>query len=262
MAQFQEVIDEVPEVAALRRRVDDGRRALLRDRRSGRRRRTRTRTSPTTRATSDLATVQDRVVRVEARRHRRRPRRTSSACSTRRSRPSAPAPRRSAGAARSLRDEALEYLVVVFTEDRSISRAGGVRLPRVDRRREVLARRPDQGRRELRRRRPSGSARTRRTGSSSRWIRTSIKAAEYQRDIIANWNSALDVEQRAGRDQGPARRTTARTADVGEGSRRTATRSRARSRRPRSSSASTATNIHGEAQRREKSLKLPKPTAA
>ena len=64
--------------------------------------------------------VQDRVVRLEARRHRARGRALQGGA-----RPRAEAERtgtaRSAGAARQLRDEALEYLVVVFTEDESIT---------------------------------------------------------------------------------------------------------------------------------------------
>ena len=134
MARFQEVIEKFPEVAAVRRRVDDGRRALLRRRRLAegerrvqahpRRRRDRatsrcsrsrgaTGSSATpTQAAKDFKRVLDKAAEAE---------RTGTAAQRRRS--------------ASLRDEALEYLVVVFTEDRSISAQGGLRLPRLDRRR-------------------------------------------------------------------------------------------------------------------------------
>ena len=56
MAKFQEVIEQVPAVAAVRRRVDDGRRALLRRDAVAEGDATRTRTSPTTPRPSDLAT--------------------------------------------------------------------------------------------------------------------------------------------------------------------------------------------------------------
>ena len=158
----------------------------------------------------------------------------------------------------SLRDEALEYLVVVFTEDRSISREGGVRLPRLDRRRAVLARRHDQGRRELRRRRPSGSARN----DAFRFLIKMDPDVDQGRRVPARHRRRTGTA----RSTSSARRTrsrscsttTARNTRVGQGAEATARRSRARSRRPRSSSRVTATNIHGEAQRREKLLKLPK----
>ncbi len=93
----------------------------------------------------------------------------------------------------SLRDEALEYLVVVFTEDKSVSAKevfdflasiGGEQYSR-----DVLLKVAES------------------YGAQTEWERSneayrflikmepeSIKAAEYQRDIVANWNSALDVE--------------------------------------------------------------------
>ncbi len=49
------------------------------------------------------------------------------------------------------------------------------------------------------------------TGSSSSWSPTSIKAAEYQREIVAELDERARRRAGAGRDQDPARRTTART---------------------------------------------------
>ena len=142
-----------------------------------------------------------------------------------------------AGAAPRSRDEALEYLVVVFTEDRSISPQGGLRLPRVDRRRAVLARRHDQGRRELRRRRPSGSAATRRSGSSSRWIRSRSRPPSTSATSSQNWNERARRRARAGRDQGPARQLRADDG-VGEGAEEPRGARPLARRRPRSSCAS------------------------
>ena len=152
----------------------------------------------------------------------------------------------------SLRDEALEYLVVVFTEDRSISAKevfdflasiGGEQYSR-----DVLIKVAES------------------YGAQAEWDRSneayrflikmdpeSIKAADYQRDVIANWNSALDVEKAQDEIKnlldgyGPNttwakaqknREALARSLDVTEQLVRL-----------------TATNIHGEAQRREKSEK-------
>jgi hypothetical protein len=175
--------------------------------------------------------------------------------STRPWRPSARAPR-PALARRRLRDEALEYLVVVFTEDRSVSAKevfdflasiGGEQYSR-----DVLLKVAES------------------YGAQTEWDRSneayrflikmdpeSIKSAEYQRDIVANWNSALDVERAQDeikillQNHGPNtawakaqknRDALARSLQITEDLTRT-----------------TATNIHGEAQRREKGLKLPKP---
>ena len=152
----------------------------------------------------------------------------------------------------SLRDEALEYLVVVFTEDRSVSAKevfdflasiGGEQYSR-----DVLLRVAE-----------SYAAQTEweRSNEAFRFLikmdPESIKAAEYQRDIVANWNSALDVDRAQeeikvlldnfGPDSAWARaqrnrEALARSLDVTEDLVRT-----------------TATNIHGEAQRREKADK-------
>jgi tetratricopeptide (TPR) repeat protein len=156
----------------------------------------------------------------------------------------------------SLRDEALQYLVVVFTEDRSVSAKevfdflasiGGEQYSR-----DVLLKVAES------------------YGAQTEWDRSneayrflikmdpeSIKAAEYQRDIVANWNSALDVERAQDeikillQNHGPStawakaqknRDALARSLQITEELTRT-----------------TATNIHGEAQRREKGLRLPKP---
>ncbi|MBA3818644.1 MAG: tetratricopeptide repeat protein [Deltaproteobacteria bacterium] len=152
----------------------------------------------------------------------------------------------------SLRDEALEYLVVVFTEDRSVSAKevfdflasiGGEQYSR-----DVLLRVAES------------------YGAQTEWDRSneayrflikmdpeSIKAAAYQRDIIGNWNSALDVDQAQDEIKillegyGPNtawakaqknREALARSLEVTEDLVRT-----------------TATSIHGEAQRREKADK-------
>ena len=150
MAQFQEVIERFPQLAALRRRVDDDRRALLRRRATGPKAQRRLQERRRRRGDERPRDVQDRVVRVEARQHRRRRRRTSSACSTRPSRPSARAPRRSAGAAHRCATRRSSTSSSCSPRIARSRAQGGLRLPRVDRRRAVLARRHDQGRRELR----------------------------------------------------------------------------------------------------------------
>ncbi len=155
----------------------------------------------------------------------------------------------------SLRDEALEYLVVVFTEDRSVSAKevfdflasiGGEQYSR-----DVLIRVAES------------------YGAQTEWQRSneayrflikmdpkSIKAAEYQRDIVGNWNAALDGDKaqeeikvlldkygpnsawaRAQKNRDALRRSLQITEDL---------------------TRTTATNIHGEAQRREKGLKIRK----
>ena len=155
----------------------------------------------------------------------------------------------------SLRDEALEYLVVVFTEDRSVSAKevfdfltsiGGERYSR-----DVLLKVAES------------------YGAQTEWERSneayrfliqmdpdSIKAAEYQRDVVANWKSALDVDKAQDEIRvllasfGPAskwakaqrnRDALARSLQLTDDLTRT-----------------TATNLHGEAQRREKTMKVAK----
>jgi len=155
----------------------------------------------------------------------------------------------------SLRDEALEYLVVVFTEDRTVSAKevfdflasiGGEQYSR-----DVLLRVAES------------------YGSQTEWQRSneayrflikmdpsSIKAAEYQRDIVGNWNAALDTDKAQEEIKvlldhyGPNsnwakaqknREALLRSLQITEDLTRT-----------------TATNIHGEAQRREKGLRLAK----
>ncbi|MEO6775324.1 MAG: tetratricopeptide repeat protein [Kofleriaceae bacterium] len=157
----------------------------------------------------------------------------------------------------SLRDEALEYLVVVFTEDRSISAQevfdflasiGGEKYSR-----DVMIKVAESY---------GGQAEWERSNEAYRFLikmePNSIKAADYQRDIIANWNSGLDVEKAQDEikvllaNYGPNtewakqqknRDALARSLETTEELVRV-----------------TATNIHGEAQRREKSLKIPKLT--
>ena len=157
----------------------------------------------------------------------------------------------------SLRDEALEYLVVVFTEDRSISAQevfdflasiGGERYSR-----DVMIKVAESY---------AGQAEWERSNEAFRFLikmdGSSIKAAEYQRDIVQNWTSALDVERAQDEikvlldNYGP---TTA-----------WAKQQKNRDALDRSLATTeelvrvTATNIHGEAQRREKLARLPKQT--
>ncbi|HEY0191075.1 MAG TPA: tetratricopeptide repeat protein, partial [Kofleriaceae bacterium] len=154
----------------------------------------------------------------------------------------------------SLRDEALQYMVVVFTEDKSITpkevfdflvSIDGERYSR-----DVMVKVAE-----------SYAAQTEwdRSNSAYRFLikmdPESLKAADYQRNIISNWNSALDVDQAQqeitvllttyGPNSGWAkaqrnREALARSLETTEDLVRV-----------------TATNIHGEAQRREKGLKRP-----
>jgi len=85
----------------------------------------------------------------------------------------------------------------------------------------------------------------------------SIKAAEYQRDIVQNWTSALDVERAQDEikvlldNYGP-KTQWAKDQKNREALERSLATTEELVR-------VTATNIHGEAQRREKLMKLPKP---
>src|SRR5262245_14668968 len=93
----------------------------------------------------------------------------------------------------SLRDEALQYMVVVFTEDRSITPKEVfdflVSIDGEQYSRDVMVKVAE-----------SYSAQTEwdRSNSAYRFLikmdPQSIKAADYQRNIINNWNSALDVD--------------------------------------------------------------------
>ena len=93
-----------------------------------------------------------------------------------------------------LRDQALEYLVVVFTEDKSISAKevfdflasiGGERYSR-----DVLIRVAESY---------AAQGEPDRSNEAYRFLikmdPESIKAAEYQRDIVQNWTGALDLDQ-------------------------------------------------------------------
>jgi cellulose synthase operon protein C len=154
----------------------------------------------------------------------------------------------------SLADEALQYMVVVFTEDRSITpkevfdflvSIDGERYSR-----DVMVKVAESY---------GAQAEWERSNSAYRFLikmdPESIKSAEYQRNIVANWNSALDVDR--AQDEidvllasfGPRsewakaqrnREALARSLEVTEDLVRV-----------------TATNLHGEAQRREKGLKRP-----
>ena len=231
MARFQEVIEQVPAVAALRRRLDDGRRALLRDRRvaqgDG-----RLQAHPRRRRDQRPRDVQDRVVRVEARRPD--PGRQGLQARARqggrgrahRHRGAAPAQRLAArrGArvpGRRVHRGSLDLARRRSSTSSPRSAASSTRATSWSRSPRATARRP------------SGSARTTPTGSSIKMDPESIKAADYQRNIIANWNSALDVDSAQEEikvlldNYGPEQR-------VGEGADATARRSPARSRPPRS----------------------------
>ncbi|HEX7839918.1 MAG TPA: tetratricopeptide repeat protein [Kofleriaceae bacterium] len=154
----------------------------------------------------------------------------------------------------SLRDEALQYMVVVFTEDRSITPKEVfdflVSIDGEQYSRDVMVKVAE-----------SYAAQTEwdRSNSAYRFLikmdPESIKAADHQRSIIANWNSALDVDRAQEEigillaNYGPNsawakaqhnREALARSLDTTEDLVRT-----------------TATNIHAEAQRREKGLRRP-----
>ena len=152
----------------------------------------------------------------------------------------------------SLREEALEYLVVVFTEDRSISPKEVfdflVSIDGEQYSRDVMVKVAES------------------YGAQAEWERSSdayrflirmdpegLKSAEYQRSIIANWNSALDVDKaqeeikvllqnfgpntpwsKAQKNKEALQRSLETTEDL---------------------TRTTAMNIHGEAQRRDKADK-------
>jgi tetratricopeptide (TPR) repeat protein len=154
----------------------------------------------------------------------------------------------------SLRDEALQYMVVVFTEDKSITpkevfdflvSIDGERYSR-----DVMVKVAE-----------SYAAQTEwdRSNSAYRFLikmdPESIKAADYQRSIIANWNSAIDV------DHAQEEITVLLTTYGPKSEWAKAQRNREALARSLETTEDlvrvTATNIHGEAQRREKGLKLP-----
>jgi tetratricopeptide (TPR) repeat protein len=154
----------------------------------------------------------------------------------------------------SLRDEALQYMVVVFTEDRSITPKEVfdflVSIDGEQYSRDVMVKVAE-----------SYAAQTEwdRSNSAYRFLikmdPESIKAADYQRSVISNWNSALDVD-RAQEEIGVL------LASFGPNS-EWAKAQRNREALARSLETTedlvrvTATNIHGEAQRRERGLKRP-----
>jgi len=156
----------------------------------------------------------------------------------------------------SLRDEALQYMVVVFTEDRSITPKEVfdflVSIDGEQYSRDVMVRVAE-----------SYAAQTEwdRSNSAYRFLikmdPESIKAADYQRSIIANWNSAIDVDHAQEEigvllaSYGPEsawakaqrnREALARSLETTEDLVRV-----------------TATSIHGEADRRMTSLRRPEP---
>ncbi len=152
----------------------------------------------------------------------------------------------------SLREEALEYLVVVFTEDRSISPKEVfdflVSIDGEQYSRDVMVKVAESY---------GGQAEWERSSDAYRFLikmdPEALKSAEYQRSIIANWNSALDVDKAQDEIKvllenfGPNtawakaqknKEALARSLETTEELTRT-----------------TAMNIHGEAQRRDKSDK-------
>ncbi len=157
----------------------------------------------------------------------------------------------------SLRDEALEYLVVVFTEDRSISAQevfdflasiGGERYSR-----DVMIKVAESY---------AGQAEWERSNEAYRFLikmdPDSIKAADYQREVVKNWTSALEIERAQDEIKVLLEHFGPKTAWAKEQKNRDAL---ARSLDTTEKLVRvTATNIHGEAQRREKLLKLPKQT--
>jgi tetratricopeptide (TPR) repeat protein len=154
----------------------------------------------------------------------------------------------------SLRDEALQYMVVVFTEDRSITPKEVfdflVSIDGEQYSRDVMVKVAE-----------SYGAQTEwdRSNSAYRFLikmdPESIKAADYQRSIIANWNSAIDVDH-------AQEEIAVLLASYGPKS-EWAKAQRNREALARSLETTedlvriTATSIHGEAQRREKGLKRP-----
>lgn len=154
----------------------------------------------------------------------------------------------------SLREEALEYLVVVFTEDRSISPKEVfdflVSIDGEQYSRDVMVKVAES------------------YGAQAEWDRSSdayrflirmdpegLKSAEYQRSIIANWNSALDVDRAQDEIKvllenfGP-NTAWAKAQKNKEALQRSLETTEELTR-------TTAMNIHGEAQRRDKADKKP-----
>jgi tetratricopeptide (TPR) repeat protein len=154
----------------------------------------------------------------------------------------------------SLRDEALQYMVVVFTEDRSITPKEVfdflVSIDGEQYSRDVMVKVAESY---------SAQAEWDRSSSAYRFLirmdPESIKAAEYQRSIIANWNSALDV------DHAQEEISVLLAAFGPRSDWATAQRNREALARSLESTEElvrvTATTIHGEAQRREKGLRRP-----
>jgi tetratricopeptide (TPR) repeat protein len=156
----------------------------------------------------------------------------------------------------SLAEEALDYLVVVFTEDRSLSpqevfdflsSIGGDQYTR-DVMIKVAESYASQGDAD-------------RSNETYRFLikmdPESIKAADYQRDIVQNWTGQLDYSRAEEEIKvlldgfGPAT-AWAKAQKNSEALARSLQLTEELVR-------STATNLHAEAQRREKAAKLPKP---
>jgi cellulose synthase operon protein C len=155
----------------------------------------------------------------------------------------------------SLAQEALDYLVVVFTEDRSLSPKEVfdflVSINGEQYSRDVMIKVAESY---------AGQAEWDRSNDAFRFLikmdSGSIKAAEYQRNIVQNWTSALDVER--------AQDEIKVLLDSFGPNTVWAKEQRNRDALDRSLETTeqlvreTAVNIHGEAQRRERLLKMPK----
>ena len=243
----------VPAVAAVRRRVDDGRRALLRADAVGEGERG-VHAHPPRRGDERPRDVQDRVVRLEARQHRPgRERLQARARQGRRGRA-----HRHRGAAPPQRLAARRGARVPRRRvHRGQARSRRRRSSTSSRRSAASATRATSSSRSPRATpvRPSGSAATRRSGSSSRWIRTRSSAPTTSATSSRTGPARSIVEQAQDEikvlldDYGPAtawakaqknRDALDRSLQITEELVRV-----------------TATNLHGEAQRREKLLQLP-----
>src|SRR6185436_19389059 len=148
----------------------------------------------------------------------------------------------------------LQYMVVVFTEDRSITPKEVfdflVSIDGEQYSRDVMVKVAESY---------SGQTEWDRSNSAYRFLikmdPESLKAADYQRNIIANWNSALDID-RAQEEIGVLLASYGPKSEWAK-----AQRNREALARSLETTEDlvrvTATNIHAEAQRREKSLKRP-----
>ena len=154
----------------------------------------------------------------------------------------------------SLRDEALQYMVVVFTEDRSITPKEVfdflVSIDGEQYSRDVMVKVAESY---------AAQNEWERSNSAYRFLikmdPESIKAADYQRNIISNWNSALDID-RAQEEIGVLLASFGPSSEWAKAQRNREALARSLDTTEELVRV-TATNMHGEAQRREKGLKRP-----